>query len=118
MRKVFYGVADSDLRRQMNDGLGTAFLEYLGQVLPVRHIDTMEGVPAERFQQPQPILLEPDIVVIIEIVDADDLFPAFEQPSRDGRADETRDPRDQIGHLAGLPCCQFLPATGTGRPIA
>jgi hypothetical protein len=37
---------------------------------------------------------------------------------RDGCADETRDPRDQIGHLAGLPCCQLLPEAGAGLPIA
>ncbi len=59
----------------------------------------------------QPVTLEADRVIVIEVVDADDLVPVAKKPPREMRSDEAGDPGEDDLH--GAPPNAFF-----GRAIA
>src|SRR5690606_41731390 len=67
-------------------------------------VGEVDAVERERRVAPQPLeprLLEPDVVVVVEVVDADDRVAALQQALGQVVADEPRGSRDQHGARAG-----------------
>ena len=58
----------------------------------------MKALPCAALEPFEPRLLEGRVVIIVEIVDADDLLAAVEQRHGDGRSDEAGDAGDEQGH--------------------
>ena len=79
--------------------------EQRGHFRPIGDVEPLEAEAREGGELFQPRLLEPHVVVRIEIVDADDGSAAFEQTTRHVKADEARGPGDQdrfrVRHSAG-----------------
>src|SRR5438105_15384603 len=98
--RVFQAVADASLRAEVDD---TVDLERIGdalQRLSVGEIHAFEtnAIAKLLLQLRHPRLLQARIIIIVEIVDADDLVAAFEQCPRYGSADEPRSPSNQYRH--------------------
>ena len=72
----------------------------LVQRFGIGEVDAFEAEPVAELllQLVEPRLLQRRIVIIVEIVDADDLVAALQQRARRRRADEPRSPRDQNSH--------------------
>ena len=97
--RVGDGVADACLRREVDDCVETLRGEERVQRLLVRdvHLDEALALPgAELGDAP---VLEPDIIVVVEVVDADHLVPAFREHIHQFRADESCGSRDQYFHF-------------------
>jgi hypothetical protein len=59
--------------------------------------------PLQLLQAPQAILLEPDIVIVVEVVDADNPVAPLEQHFPDPSPDEPRTTSDQYLHKKLFP---------------
>ena len=67
--------------------------------LMVRKISRNKAKAVIRFQLSQPRQLEPRIVVVIQVVEADDFLAGQQQCFRDMVADEARRPGDKNSQL-------------------
>ncbi len=77
----------------------------------VGEVDVFEvETVSEIFPEPrEPGALQRRIVIIVEIVDADDACPALEQNPRGGGADEARCSGYKYGHARGHRGCSRAP---------
>ena len=101
--RILERVAHPSLGRQMNYP-GKALAEQVGHCRRVGNIDAMETEAAMRLQILQPRVLEYWIVLVVQIVAADDLVPLLQQVEADVHADEpggTGDENFQATHLEG-----------------
>ena len=93
------------LRRQVHYDLRFLLFKQFAKRFPIRNIapHKIEGstvLPSTGFlQDPQPLLLEGDIVIIIHLIDAADLSTCFQQPFGQVKSDKARSPCDQICFL-------------------
>ena len=93
------------LRRQVHHDLRFLLFKQLAQHFPIRNVapHKIEGstvLPSTGFlRDPQPLLLERDIVIIIHLIDATDLSTCFQQPFGQVKSDKARSSCNQICFL-------------------
>ena len=99
-RGILEAVADARLRPEMDDAVD---VHRLGEA--VQRSASAKSSRSKRKRLPncccklvQPRLLKRGIVIIVEVVDADDVIAALEQRARRRRTDEPRSPRNQHSH--------------------
>lgn len=76
-------IADAGLGGQMHDGVEPLRLEQRGQRLGTGQIQPAEAKTSMVGQNRQPVVLQPDVVVLIQVVEPDDLIAPVEQPLAD-----------------------------------
>ena len=98
--RVLDAVADAGLRAEMDDAFESIGVGKPLKRFGVREIDAFEAeavaVLAREIVEPR--LLERRIVIIVEIVDADDVVAALQQGARRCRADEARGSCNENSH--------------------
>ena len=90
MARVKMNRAISGLRRQMDNPFGASFLEGRCHRLRLSQIYFLKcelGVTAQQFQTRR---FQVHVVIDIEVIPADDLIAAFEQPTRHMKTDKAR----------------------------
>ena len=97
--RIVQRIAHAGLRGQMHDPVEALGGEQRRTRLRVADIEAVEGKARMRLQPREACLLELGIVIVVEVVDADDLVIALEQPLRDMHADEAGSSGDQNLHL-------------------
>jgi len=89
------GVPYSGLGCKMNHGFELAVAEKTVHPLFICEIKREEPETGPYAELPKPRILEPGIVIIVEVVYTDNFKPILEKPADDMRADETRGARHQ-----------------------
>src|SRR5690606_35772605 len=113
---VFDGIANACLCAEMHDALRTMLGEDARHRVTIREVGADEAEIAVRRQLVEPRLLQADIVVVIQVVDAYDGVAALQQGQRRVIANEPCRPGNQYPHRAlkiGLDLMTALPA----RPL-
>ena len=93
-------IAHSRLGGEMEDPLDP--LVGIGESLhgaAIGDVEALEGEIPETLEQRQPRLLQVDVVIVVEVVDADDLIAALEQGLGGVKADETGRAGDEKAHI-------------------
>ena len=103
--RILGGVAHARLRGKVDHALRLMGGKYLLHRRAVRQIRGDMGVPRHIHQPRQSRLLQGDIVVVIEIVEADDLVAARQQALGDVGADEAGGASNEDFHIG--PCSIF-----------
>src|SRR5688572_5006348 len=111
-------VTHAGLRGEMDDALERLPGEHRFNRLPVGEIglDEAEAVPALEARKPR--LFQRDIVIGAEIVEADHLIAAIEEPGRGVKTDEAGGAGDKYAHavlLASPLCFKSLPQEPSAR---
>ena len=88
------------LRCEMNDFVRTLGLEQFRHCAAVGNILAIKREPISALKDCEPRLFEAWVIVAVEVIDADDGFPAIEQARRRVKADEAGGSRDQKFHRA------------------
>src|SRR5690348_11607003 len=89
----------TSLRSEMNDDVYLFVIEKDRlDALPLGEVRAVEGEPRHGPQQLQPRLFQSNVVVVVEIVDADHTVAAFQQSPCDVRTDEASRSSDQGEH--------------------
>ncbi len=101
-------VADARLRREMDHAGHALFGESGLDRRPVAQIGADEAKSLVLLEAGEPGLLEGDVVIGAEIVEADDLVAAVEQPRRGVIADEACGPGDENAHGGRLLLLAFV----------
>ena len=70
--RILQRVADARLRREVNDVPGRMVPEQALERRPIREIELCETETLERTELAQPRFFQPDVVVGVEVVQADD----------------------------------------------
>ncbi len=96
--RVGDGVAHAGLRGEMDDHVEALALEQCRHAGAIGEVEFGEREALERRQAREPRPLERDLVVVVDVVEADDALAAFEQPERGGRADESGRAGDEYVH--------------------
>ena len=98
--RVLDAVADPRLRAQMNDAFELVCVGKPLERFGVGEIDSFEAEAVAVLTQEivEPRLLERRIVIVIEVVDADDVVAALEEGTRSSRADEPRGSSNENSH--------------------
>src|SRR5689334_425134 len=98
--RVLDAVAHACLGPEVDDVVESVGASEPLQRLGIREVDALEpeAIAVLALKATEARLLQCGIVIIIEIVDADDLVAAFEKCARSGCSDETRSSRDQNSH--------------------
>src|SRR5215469_5688957 len=92
-------MAHSSLRSQMHNRLDRRVTtDQLVDRLPISDIRAVEGKSRLSLQACQPRLLQPDVVIVVEVVHADYARAARQQRLSHMIADEPRDPGQQNTH--------------------
>jgi hypothetical protein len=86
--RILQRVAHPGLRREVDDTLELLFCEQRSHALAVGDIELDEAETCVRLQSRQAVELELDVVVVVEVVQADHFVTAREQAQRRGHADE------------------------------
>jgi hypothetical protein len=90
--------AHARLGAEMDDALEAALGEEPGHAVAVGEVEPFEAEAIMAVEAGEPRLLQGGIVIIVEIVDADDLVAAFEQDPGRLVADEAGRSRHQNAH--------------------
>src|SRR5438046_636623 len=98
-RGVFDRIAHPGLGGKMHHRVEFSGCEKLAHRLALDDVELLKKEPGTRAQALQARLLEPDVVVIVQIVDAHNLVAAIEQLMRLRRADESGGPRNENFHF-------------------
>ena len=93
--RVFERIPDARLSRQIDDDLEAVFCEQRIQFVPVREVRPDETEALVFLQKFQPCLFQRDIVVVVQVVQADDRIPILQKPAGKVKADKARCARDQ-----------------------
>ena len=88
-------VAHAGLSSQMNYSFEVAVPKEAIHTLPICQVERDKPESGPYAELPEPCLLKPWVVVIVQAVYADDLKPIREKPMDEVRPDETRSARDQ-----------------------
>ena len=110
-RRILQGVTDPGLSRQVDHHcrlLGSKQRHQVIAVLQGHFHKAPSTLPGDRLDLTQPRLLERRVVVIVEIIEADNPISALQQADRQGCTDESGGTRYQDGacHDAPLPIRQ------------
>ena len=95
---VLDGVAHPGLGGQIDHPLGLVRPEGGGDALPVLDVQAQVGEAGMRQGAGQAGLLEAHVVIVVEVVDADDLVTPFEQAQGEGGTDEAGAAGDEYFH--------------------
>src|SRR5206468_10890277 len=87
---------------KMHHRVEFAGCEKLAHRLALDDVELLKKEPGTRAQALEPRLLEPDVVVRVQIVDAHNLVAAIEQLVRQRRTDESGSSRDKDLHFCSL----------------
>jgi hypothetical protein len=98
---VLQRIAHASLRREVDDAVEAFGREEGFHARPVGDVELDEAESVVRLQAGQPVLLEPDVVIVVEIVQADDLVAALEQAQGRGHADKSGSAGDKDLHASG-----------------
>src|SRR5712671_4780462 len=109
--RVFKRVTHAGLRRQIDDALRPVFFEHPFNLVAVGKIGLYEMKIVLSLQPRQTSKLEIDVIIIVEVIEADDVITTGKQGPCGLRADETGDARYQHLHAANLPIRGANPAT-------
>ncbi len=82
----------------MNDLFEGVLREERGQTFGIGNVQSVEREPWQALEYGQARLFELDAVVIVEVVDADDLYTELAQTPGDMKADEPRSTCHQYRH--------------------
>ena len=96
--RVLQRIAHAGLRGEVDHAVEATGLEELRHARTVGHVELDEAEALVRRQPRQPGLLEADVVVVVEVVEADDLIAARQQAQRGGHADEAGGAGEQNFH--------------------
>ena len=96
--RVLDRVAHARLRREVHDALERALREQRLHGRAVGEVDPLEPESLLRLEPREAGLLERGVVVRVEVVEADDLVAARQQPFGDVVADEARGAGDEHPH--------------------
>src|SRR5579864_3475401 len=96
--RVLQRVAHARLRREVHDTLEALAGEERRNSRRVREIQLHEAERSVPGEAREPRLLELHVVVIVEVIEADDFLPLIEEPLRGGRADKAGSPGHQDLH--------------------
>jgi hypothetical protein len=96
--RIRQGVAHAGLRAEVHHALETVAREQVGHGRAVGQVDALEAELRAALEPRQPLALEPDVVVVVEVVDADHAVAARQQALRDAGADEAGDAGDEEVH--------------------
>ena len=97
--RVLQRITNTGLSGQMHNRPELRLAKDAFDGAPLGEIDLVEREFVEFAEHGQAGLLQRQIVIIIDAVDADHLAPAFEQPAGKRKADEPRGAGDQDGIL-------------------
>ena len=86
--RVLERVAHARLGGEVDDALGRVLGEAPVHQRAVLEVAAHLGEALVRLDALEPRELQRGVVVVVDVVDADDLVAAFEQPDRERRADE------------------------------
>src|SRR5688572_13403284 len=92
---VFERVADAGLSGHVQNQLESPLTEQPGHRVPIGQVELLKRKARSIRQLSQPVVLELDGVVIVEIVQADDLFATVQQGAREMETNKTRGAGDQ-----------------------
>ena len=87
---VLQRVTDAGLGRQMDHHLRLGVRKQLLDGRAVRQIRFDKAEARPPCEQRQAIVLEPHVVVVVQVIQPDDLVALIEQPPADVKADEPR----------------------------
>lgn len=93
-------VPDAGLGREVDDALRALAGEVIGHRRAVSDVELDEAEPHLFAQGLEPILFEARVVVVVQIVDAEDPIASAEQLEACVEADEAGSAGDQISHEA------------------
>src|SRR6266571_2583291 len=101
-RGVFDRVTHPGLCGKMHHRVEFAGCEKLAHRLALDDVELLKKEPGTRAQALEPRLLEPDVVVGVQIVDAHNLVAAIEQLVHQRRTDESGSSRDKNLHFLSV----------------
>ena len=87
------------LRRQMHYGVELLFLKKLRHGFPIDDIELLEFEMAMVLYALEARFLQPDIVIVIHIIDATHRIAPLQQPERERGTDKTGGPCDKYFHF-------------------
>jgi len=100
---ILEGVANARLSRKMNDTLRPFALEKIRDTPPVGDIELDELKSAVRGKPCEARLLQGNVVVVVEVIEAENAVAPREEPLGDVHSDESRCARDQDFQMT-VPC--------------
>lgn len=95
------GVADAGLGGQVDDGAETVFGEEVGHAASIGKVEADEGEAGAALELGEAGVFEGGVVVVVEVVEADDGVAAVEQAGSGVEADEAGGAGDQDGGAGG-----------------
>ena len=110
--RILESIADPGLRSQIDDPLGPVRGKHSLDFLAVGEVGFYKMKIVLALQPRQTRELQIDVVIVVEVVNADDLVTAGDQRSCGLRADEARDAGNKNLHAIHLPTV----AAGQARP--
>lgn len=93
--RVLQGVAHAGLGGEMHHDLEAIALEQRLHPGTIGEIELQEGETMVLLEQIEPCMLERRVVILVQIVDADDRLPCPQQILRQMEADEAGAARDE-----------------------
>ena len=96
-------VAHTGLRAEVDHALELLLREQLRHAGAVGEIELHEAEPWLPLELREARLLEADVVVVVQVVEADDVVATREQPGRGVKADEAGSAGDENLHRATEP---------------
>src|SRR5262249_38379851 len=117
-RGVLDRVAHPGLRREVHHRVEFLRREKPCHALLLDDVELAEIEAGARLEAIEPRLLQPHIVVIVQIVDAHDAVTAIEQAMRERGADETRGPGNKNFHLPATPPILLQARTAAPTPLS
>ena len=100
---VLEGVTHAGLRRKVQHGLRAFLFHQRIECARLREVELRKPEPRSALETREPVALECDRVVRIQVVDADDLVAACEQALGAMHADKSRASGHQYAHLRQAP---------------
>src|SRR6185437_15167541 len=98
--RVLQRVAHAGLCREMDDPRYVAITcEHFGDTVAVGDVDLVKDEIRIALEPFETSLLQPDAVVLVQIVDANDRLAPLGEAACDMKADEARGPGDENAHL-------------------
>ncbi len=91
-------VADAGLRGEVQHAVEARVGEQPRDAVGVGDVELLEAEAGQRLELRQPVALQADVVVVVQVVDADDVVAAREQRLRGEEADEPGAAGDQHRH--------------------
>ena len=88
-------MAHAGLRSQMNNSFEVAVAKKLFHAFALRQVKRDKPEPRPHAELPEPRVLKPGVVVVVQVIHPDDLYPIGKKPVHEMRADETGSAGDQ-----------------------